>query len=257
MVGSKKRPGVEAAIRLALSTDPTLWQKIEKQYDSIRSSDLKKADQCCREVLGDQISKDDLLNLVQWKFAVGKPRPQNLGLLRSNSEASVKQASQKAIKMAKALKLEDIFENGEYSSKGEQSIKEALGELTKLKGVGPATATTILCRCRPDIFSYMYDEVIDTFESKRDYTAKIYLRVNEACHRIAHSLGGKNWTPARVAKVLWIAARVLSANGNDMTATINSVASEDKSERGNNSIDKRERQQNSVPAARKRRKTKH
>jgi 3-methyladenine DNA glycosylase/8-oxoguanine DNA glycosylase len=47
------------------------------------------------------------------------------------------------------------------------TAQEALEHLTVLKGVGPATASAILSLVRPDVYCYMYDEVIDCFENKR------------------------------------------------------------------------------------------
>jgi len=75
----------------------------------------------------------------------------------------------------------------------------------------------------------MYDEVIDTFLlSKRTYTLKVYLDINNECTRLANELnknndsgdvGGRDWTTARVARTLWIAARVLAAgDGEDLTS---------------------------------------
>ena len=120
-----------------------------------------------------------------------------------------------------------VSETGELSPKGNVAIKEALGELTQLKGVGPATATAVLCRYRPDLFCYMYDEVIDTFEPKRDYTLAVYLRINSQCLKIAKTLGN-GWTSHRVATVLWTAARVASQGGDDLTANRSTIKAPSK-----------------------------
>jgi len=47
-------------------------------------------------------------------------------------------------------------------------MQEAITEMGKLQGVGPATASAILTLVRPDVFCYLYDEVIDCFEPTRD-----------------------------------------------------------------------------------------
>ena len=220
---SKKRPGVEASARLVTIPDVNVWEQIEAQYDSIRKEKLLAAEQACKKSkVSDNdkfnnISKDQLLDIVQWKFAVGKPRPQNLGLLRGNTDAVVVKCSQDAIALAKDLSLtECVSSDGELTADGNVSIKKSLEELTKLRGVGPATATAVLYRVRPDIMCYMYDEVIDCFEPKRDYTMNVYLRINAKCFSLANTLG-EGWTTARVARVLWIAARVLTDGGDDLT----------------------------------------
>lgn len=210
-----------AAVRLSACTDVSVWERIEQQSESVKGEALKEVEETCNFLLGDEITKEELMQLVRWKFAVGKPRPQLLGLLKSNTESSVTKASKVAIMLAKEMKPEKcVNENtGELSEAGKEAVKHALEELTKLKGVGPATATAVLTQCRPDLICYMFDEVIDTFEPKRDYTMSIYLRINSECLKIAKTLGG-NWTTARVAKVLWTAARVLAQNGDDLTALL-------------------------------------
>ena len=217
---TKPRPGVPAAIRLAASSDVALWKRVEQQFKAIRSDTLNDAEKCLAVSVGDkgfdEISKSQLMDIVKWKFAVGKPRPQNLGLLRSNAEDFVKECSQNAVQLARDIQLQDCVseQTGEWTPQGKGAIQNALNEMTKLKGVGPATATAVLCLVRPDIFCYMYDEVIDCFEPKRDYTLNIYLRVNLRCLQLAKMLG-KEWTTARVATVLWIAARVLANQKDD------------------------------------------
>jgi len=80
---------------------------------------------------------------------------------------------------------------------------------------------------RPDIFCYLFDEVIDVFEPKRDYTLPIYLRVNSRCLQIAQKLGGE-WTSGRVAKTIWMAARFLAERGKDPTKELSLVVNEKK-----------------------------
>eukprot|EP00980_Cylindrotheca_fusiformis_P002421 scaffold575_cov104-Cylindrotheca_fusiformis.AAC.7 len=58
---------------------------------------------------------------------------------------------------------------------------------------------------RPDLFCFLYDECIDTFLPKRTYTLPVYIAVNEECTKLSQKL--KGWTPARVARALWVAAR--------------------------------------------------
>ena len=110
-----------------------------------------------------------------------------------------------------------VVESVEKSSarKSLELLEAAISELVHLKGVGPATASAVLVLVRPDVFCYMYDEVIDCFLPNRTYTMTVYMKVNMECRKIARHLEG--WTPARVAQALWIAARLHAAGEDDYT----------------------------------------
>ena len=219
---SKKRPGVAAAIRLcqqhSTTNDVRLWEKVEAQWDDVlrsmpdRIGRLLVSHHQSMERLGEQLrnqnaskaslTKQELLEVViPWKFAVGKPRPALWKLLRSNTEESVINCTAKGISLAQSIPT------GKKKVK-EDDIKEAIHALTDLQGVGPATASVVLSLVRPDVFAYMFDEVIDCFLPKRTYTLAVYLQCNKACHDLAEKL---KWTPARVASTLWIAARACAA----------------------------------------------
>jgi len=93
--------------------------------------------------------------------------------------------------------------------------KGAIDAFCKLKGVGPATASALLCLYKPDMFAFMDDEIIEClYEGTRGYTVKIYLDVNQKCCELAKALNKiekekkKLWTPCRVGKTLWTAARI-------------------------------------------------
>jgi hypothetical protein len=221
---SKKRPGVQAAVRLAAITDVSVWERVEGQQmevtSSIKSLDVltakgetlasklqqKKGKSSC-------ITKEELLEVViEWKFAVGKPRRALMKFLHSNSDDDVQTYSTNAISNAKATLPSDETEQLD------ESIKEALQELTELKGVGPATASAVLTLVRPDVFCYMYDEVIDCFLPKRTYTLPVYLELNRECRNIASQLPG--WNSARVARALWVSARICAAGGEDHTLSV-------------------------------------
>jgi hypothetical protein len=155
------------------------------------------------------ITKEELLTIVQWKFAVGKPRHALMKFLTSNSEASVKESSAAAI--AKANSIPPYQSNDVPDDDLQEQIKGALQDLMALKGVGPATASAVLSIVRPDVFCYMFDEVIDCFLPKRTYTLPTYLQTNRECLNLARRL--PQWTTARVAMTLWVAARVCAVSG--------------------------------------------
>ncbi|GKZ18924.1 hypothetical protein AbraIFM66951_001882 [Aspergillus brasiliensis] len=84
------------------------------------------------------LEKEDLVRLVEWKMKHGTFRPALLGLIRSNSESAVRDATRKAFK---------ALSSARHTTKGgsEKFPSEALDILTKaLRGVGVATASLIL-----------------------------------------------------------------------------------------------------------------
>ena len=212
---SKPRPGVAAAKRLSKCTDTKIWSLVEGKYSEIFThiDGLKDIDNEYRS-LGRLLSKDmsktfitkeELFAVVNWKFSVGKPRHALMKHLRSNTEASVREHSTAGIAKAR----------GAAETKME-STKQALEDVINLKGVGPATASAILSLVQPDMFAYMYDEVIECFLPKRMYTLSTYMTLNDNCLKIAKMLGD-GWTASRVATVLWTAARANAYGLHDHT----------------------------------------
>lgn len=78
------------------------------------------------------------------------------------------ECSENALNCARKIINDDASVSKSSSNSDKNKVtQEALEHLTVLKGVGPATASAFLCLARPDVFCYMYDEVIDCFENKR------------------------------------------------------------------------------------------
>jgi hypothetical protein len=238
---SKLRPGVDAGKRLFTCTDLKVWLSVEEQFDRQileRIKDLKDIDQQYH-ALGEHLSheskthitKEELLICVRWKFLVGKPRQALMKLLHSNTETSVQEYSTTSIKFARSISptntpKEDIAEIRD-------KVKKAMEALMNLKGVGPATASTVLSLVRPDFFAYMYDEAIESCGLKRTYNLSTYITVNEHCQNIANNLNGNNddkWTASRVARALWTASRAKAYGLPDHTA----ISSRDKLKRVDN-----------------------
>ena len=211
---STKRPGVDSSTRLSKIMDVKLWEKVESQFAPFLAS-VKEMEDCNTEYEGlrnqfssdsskDCISKEELMVVVRWKFSVGKKRAALMKHLNSNTDKSVQQCSKKAI--AHARRMEKSFDDW----RGDD-FKTCINHLTELSGVGPATASAVLSMIRPDVFPYMYDECIDTFLPKRTYTLPVYLQVAKSCTELSKDL--KGWSPARIARTLWIAARVCASKG--------------------------------------------
>ncbi len=211
---SKPRPGVQAAKRLSKCDDTEIWSLVEKQFSEVVAhlkgfeeieSEYRRIGRSFEGKSKESITKEDLLAIVRWKFAVGKPRHALMKHLTSNTEASVRELSTSSISAAR----------NSTESKTDSS-KRSLEEFSKLKGVGPATASALLTLVQPDLFAYMYDEVIECFLPKRTYTMSTYMAMNKNCLKIASSLGD-GWTPSRVATALWTAARCDAYDLNDFT----------------------------------------
>jgi hypothetical protein len=240
---SKPRPGMAAAKRLVGCSDRKIWSLVEAMYPEVvtKIDGLKEIDEEYSSLGGlllskedtskQYITKDELLKVVvKWKFKVGKPRLALMKHLNSNTETSVVEHSTDAIEKARtaAYKTED------------STTKKALEDLTKLKGVGPATASAILVLVQPDAFAYMYDEVIECFLPKRTYTLKTYMSLNEGCLEIASKLGN-GWSTSRVARTLWIAARANAYDLHDHTLSIAKRSSDENGTNDKERITKRRR----------------
>ena len=206
------RQGVEVAARLVECTVEQVWSKIEAKYQEMLEAkggtELVELDKYCEDLSHimkerKNITKAELLNIVQWKFLKGKKRPALMNHLRANSDDSVQEHTEAGIGFA---------DNGD--------AKTAITTISSLRGVGPATASAILSLYRPDMFAFMDDEVIEClYDGKRGYTAAIYHIVNDKCTELAQKLMG-NWDPRKIGRALWTAARISATGGHDFIAEI-------------------------------------
>jgi hypothetical protein len=214
------RPGVDASKRLSKISSVPVWDAIDRQYDrmiKMKGGDkLSQLDEA-RSALGKRLRSeknpylclDDLFQIVEWKFGKGKPRHALWKHLKSIQENDLKTLS---------------MESFERAQKGD--VRGAVEELSKLSGVGPATASAILSIYNPDYFTFMDDEVIEALydDGKRGYTIKIYLEVNSKCQKIARDLNQvdktestTSWTCHRVGRALWTASQICATGGEDLT----------------------------------------
>jgi hypothetical protein len=223
IMSKKKRPGVQAGINLvALTTDKnddTIWRKVEAVWD-ILSPEISGLQQleCSIQSFADKsfLTKVELDLILTWKFTVGKNRAFNRKLLLANTDTAIQTHSRQAIAMAKQFDSVVCLngDDGTLTDTGRTLVREAIQELAQLRGVGPATASAVLALVAPAFFCFMYDEVIDSFQPVRNYTLSTYLDVNNRCLQIAHTL---DFTPSRVAKILWTASRYLALFDQDLT----------------------------------------
>jgi len=151
---SKKRPGVKAGMNLLALDDVSTWEKVEDHCKNVIDSipNLRQYERDLTQLGSTKKSfnKSELDRVVLWKHTVGKNRIYNVKYLNSNTEESIRYHSTAAIALARAIKLKDCVEkDGSLNQTGRAAVQEAVGELGKLKGVGPATASAILTLIRP------------------------------------------------------------------------------------------------------------
>ncbi|CAK9080243.1 unnamed protein product [Durusdinium trenchii] len=133
-----------------------------------------------------------LLKVLEWKLTRGTFRPGLLQKAQLNSEEEVKRCFQAAYDLLAAPDAD-----------GSKAVKA----LTSLQGVGPVTASALLCRATPQRVAYMSDEAVlgsGLFKRAADikYDMKTYTRFNQLVQAKALELGNR-WTGDQVAKALW------------------------------------------------------
>ena len=173
------------------------WQQALEKYSSvIEGQDVAKLpDHDCwyHEELPGLLAKRqpvhithaELVRVTEWKMARGVWRARNLMLVRGNEEALVVETSTAA------------YEAMPHPSK-------PIAILSKLAGVGPATASAVLAAKAPEIYPF-FDEVVAgqiRGLGKVAFTPGYYNRYAEALRERAGELGD-GWTPGEVERALW------------------------------------------------------
>jgi len=186
------------------SDDTELWMKIYDKYSLVldkkavdkKKSDLAALDRWYQDELPKEIasrspkyiSKEEITKLMRWKLMRGKFRPRLTELVQQNSEKEVKNTSEKAFK-------------------NYRNMKEAIKELSKLKAVGPATASAIMAASNPEYYPFMADEAMESIpQFKIAYTLPAYLQFQESLAKKANRLSQGSdidWTPHKVELALW------------------------------------------------------
>ena len=92
--------------------------------------------------------KDEVLKLVKWKLSHGKFRPNLMNLVSKNSEEVIRETTTKAF--------------------AEEDVIKGLDILTKLSGVGPATAALLLSVNSPNTVPFFSDELFRFSQLTRD-----------------------------------------------------------------------------------------
>lgn len=131
------------------------------------------------------VTRDELVQATEWKMSRGEWRQGNLVLVKSNTLASVKEASARAIAAIPDPRV-------------------PIAALVELKGVGPATASAIVAAVAPEQYPFFDELVAAQLPELGDvkWTLPYYLKYAEALRAVARKLGG-DWTPASLERALW------------------------------------------------------
>lgn len=131
------------------------------------------------------VTAEELVRTTEWKMARGIWRQRNLLLVRSNEPGAVEETSREAF-----AKVPDPG--------------APIAWLSRLSGVGPATASAILAAYRPDVYPFFDDLVADQIPNLGpvDYSLKDYRAYANALRERANALG-HGWTPVLVERALW------------------------------------------------------
>jgi hypothetical protein len=133
------------------------------------------------------VTHDELVAVTEWKMARGIWRARNLALVRGNTPAQVERTST------------DAFAKIPHPS-------EPIAILSKLAGVGPATASAVACAAAPEIYPF-FDELVAACipgMGQVTFTPREYARYAGALRDRASKLGPR-WSASDVERALWSA----------------------------------------------------
>ncbi|XP_077306322.1 uncharacterized protein LOC143925744 [Lithobates pipiens] len=177
--------------------DPKKWQQVSDIYWEVveavgaKKKGLVDLDRCINGsytiVWGIFLGGSQLTPLF---FQRGKFRPRLQQMVASNPESTVESCTRKAFQHL-------------------PNVSAAIEELCQLKGIGPATASAVLCAGAPESAAFMADEAVESVPGlvPIQYNLKHYLKFLEEIRKKSETLNAeseeKNWTPHRVELCLW------------------------------------------------------
>ncbi|KAI1204816.1 DUF1479-domain-containing protein [Annulohypoxylon truncatum] len=174
---------------ISLTKGPKSGQKTLLELDRFRYHDAITLFHS--EKTRQPMTLDNVKTLVDWKLRHGKFRPTLMKLVSSNDETVVEKTIQEAI--------EKYRENSD--------APKALITISKLKGIGPATASLLLSVYGPDNVIFFSDEAFYWLcrggqASPIKYNAKEYQELGTAAHSLIQRLGINAVDIEKVAYVL-------------------------------------------------------
>ncbi len=179
------------------SDDSDAWRAALDRYEAVieaqGSKVLPELDRWYRDELPGliaarkrpHVTHAELVRVTEWKMARGIWRPRNLQLVRGNDADLVERTSGDAL-----AKI--------------PHASEPIAILSKLAGVGPATASAVVSAAAPDIYPF-FDELVAAKLpglGQVTFTPREYAKYAEALRDRAKRLG-KGWTPVMVERTVW------------------------------------------------------
>lgn len=173
------------------------WERALRSYDSVIEQqgvkNLAARDSWYRHEFPGLVSSrspvhltlDELVQITEWKMARGVWRARNLTLVRGNDPEEVLQLSTRAFRSM-------------------PDLGAPIAALSKLAGVGPATASAAAAAVAPEHYPF-FDEIVAgqiPQAQKLVFNLKYYKWYAGELRQRAAVLGG-NWTPARVEQAIW------------------------------------------------------
>lgn len=219
--------------------DPAVWRSVLAVYKDVveakaskggKAGKLAALDKWYQEELQEIVcsrtekflTHAELVQLMEWKLTRGKFRPMLQKMVTGNSEDSVESCTRKAFKL-----LPDV--------------SAAIQELTKLKAVGPATASAVLVTGAPQDAAFMADEAVESIPGlvPIKYTLKHYIlyldKVRECAEQLSTSDLVNDWTPHKVEQCLWawaVAQKVKPSLIKNIITSQNKPSNEEKGTEG-------------------------
>ena len=141
------------------------------------------------------LTKDEVVQLVEWKLKHGTFRPALLGMARAHPPDVIEDTTRRA-----------FSELHHADSTSSTSALRALKTLCSLRGIGPATASLLLsCAAASEVpffsdelYRWMLSDEPDTgkglgWQRKIGYTDKEYSMLLEAVQRCRRTMSGSEW----------------------------------------------------------------
>jgi hypothetical protein len=190
-----------ADVLLYASTNEADWQASLEAYPTAIAAHpvarLAALDTWYREELPASIrartpmfmTHDEMVRVTEWKMARGVWRAPNLVLVKGNAPEAVEAAGRAAAAQLAVL-------------------NKAIGAITELDGVGPATASAVLAIMAPERYPFFDEDVAKQVPDLGPvaWTLPYYRKYAAALVDRAAALGA-SWTPVMVEQALWAAHR--------------------------------------------------
>ena len=140
-----------------------------------------------------RVTLEELARATEWKMKRGVWRARNLALVRGNDPGEVERTSAEALALV-------------------PEPRKPVTLLSRLAGVGPATASAVLAAARPEVYPF-FDELVAAqvpdlgpVAFTLAYYARYAERLRERAAALAERCPDGGWTAHAVGQALWAAS---------------------------------------------------